>query len=196
MGKLLKSLVLASSIFVTSPLIASESDSNLRINPSISYRENIRFFEGALEDYNPLRFRLGFEFDDSDAFWFFNKYTLTPFFGKIQGDYDVGFDYGLKRIFREDSKIRPFIHSSMGIIYFDKELEEHKEKWNFHLNLEAGMEIELGEFDLTTTFGLEHSSMGKKLKNNIIHRTTRGDNDGNPGIDSMYVSLGVIYRFD
>ena len=193
MGRLLKSLVLATSIFTTSPLIASESLK--RINFSYSHGKNIKFPNGALENYNPKRFRVGIEFADSNS-WFADKYVFTLFIGKVHESYDVGFSVGLKKIFNEDEKIRPFTEIGLGGIYIWKDLQEHQRRLNFYLNFEAGLELELWEnFSFTGSIGHGHLSIGKKVKNNIIGRTGKGDNTGNPGLNTRYVSVGVIWKF-
>ncbi len=199
MGKLLKNLVLATSIFVASSVFAAEpeikSTNKWRFNPSISYGENMRFPNGALENYDPLRLRFGFELD-ADDHWFFNKYTFTPFIGKVHKDYDAGFIVGLKKIFLEGKSVKPFTEIGLGGIYIWKDLQEHRRRLNFYLNFEVGLETELWkDFALTTSMGYGHVSTGKKIKNNVLNTTGKGDNEGNPGLNNRYVSAGVIWKF-
>ena len=141
MGRLLKSLVLATSIFSATSVFASESEIKSeykwRINISFAYGKNSTFTLGAMENYDPVRIIFGFELYNGSDSWFFNRYNFTTFIGRVHESYDAGFSVGLKKIFNEDEKIRPFTEIGLGGIYIWKDLQEHQRRLNFYLNFEA-----------------------------------------------------------
>lgn len=166
-----------------------------RIHPSIGYNKNIKFLNGAIENYNPLTLRFGLEFDK--GFFGFNKFTITPFYSKIGEDHDGGIDFGLKKIFLEDGSVSPYVHFDLGPTYTSKKLIEQYTNLNFNLGMGSGLEIKSSKNSgITLALIFDHRSNGKKAKNNLKETSFNGDNTGNPGFNTLGIFLGFIYRIN
>lgn len=194
MKNLLTKLALSASLLTAfTPSIFGQTPD--RYHPSIGYHENVQIFKGSEDEYNPIRFRFGFEFDEE--IFLFNKYEISPFLGLEDGRYDFGIDFKLKKhFFQENSFLRPYAYFGLGLIHLSEELEEQKFKNNFDLNTGIGVEVRLGrEWSLTVAADYEHISRGRKLWYYITHLTTHGaDNLGNPGLNIFGFVVGLIYK--
>ena len=193
MKNLLTKLALSASLLtaLSSPVFGEE---NYRIHSSVGYHKNVQILNGTDEKYNPFRFNLGFEFDKDASF--FNKYEVSPFFGLSDGRYDFGIDFKLKKIFSQRNGFwSPFFYSGLGFIHLSKEFEEHKFKDNFNTSAGLGAEFRINKnlaWTLAADYG--HISRGKKIWNSIKYRTTRADNEGNPGLNPFGIVVGLIYK--
>jgi len=165
-----------------------------RVHYSIGDHRNVKFLKGTDEEYNPLRFKLGFEYDSD--FSVFNRFSITPFIGRLPEsgrDYDVGTDFKFKKIV-EGKKWNPFFYLGFGAIYIKKNLNEHKYKGNFNLNTGIGVEYKLDDGSaLTFAFDYDHVSNGKKFWNTLRHLTPSANNEGNPGLNTFGLVIGYIF---
>lgn len=161
-----------------------------RINPSISFKKNAGIFKGIKENYNPLAFNLGFEFPLGKIF---DYYTITPFFSKVNDNYEAGIDVGLKEMFLQNNNLSPFAQLDAGAIYVSEDFEEHERKENFHFSIKGGLEFITGrDFNITMSAGIDHFSWGKKAFKNL-RGNFNADNKGNKGMERYVLSIGIIW---
>lgn len=194
LGKILTSRVVAG--FLALSAVVPQAHSETRINPSVQYHHNIEWPGGTVEDYNPKVFRLGFEFDND--FIGFNKITVAPFLSYAgKEEYERGIEVDLKKIFSQYGRLSPYIFVGTGLVYASTNFKRHKTHLNYLLSFGGGAEVELNDsWSLTGSAGYRHMSNGKKFGNNLKNGSFDGNNEGNPGVNGITGSVGMIHRFE